>query len=44
MRNFPKPFARLYFIYFATMMRELADQYDKDAEFDEHRDPFEEYS
>lgn len=32
------------FIYFATMMRELADQYDKDAEFDEHRDPFEEYS
>lgn len=32
------------FIYFATMMREIADQYDKDAEFDEHRDPFEEYS
>ena len=29
---------------FATAMRELADQYDADAERDERRDPFEEYS
>ena len=32
------------FICFATMMRELADQYDADAERDERRDPFEDYS
>ena len=29
---------------FATTMRELADQYDADAERDERRDPFEDYS
>lgn len=29
---------------FATAMRELADQYDADAERDERRDPFEDYS
>lgn len=29
---------------FATTMRELADQYDADAERDENRDPLEEYS
>ena len=32
------------FTRFATTMRELADQYDADAERDERRDPFEEYS
>ena len=32
------------FTRFATTMRELADQYDADAERDERRDPFEDYS
>ena len=32
------------FVRFAATMRELADQYDEDAERDENRDPLEEYS
>ena len=32
------------FTRFATTMRELADQYDADAERDERRDPFEDYA
>ena len=32
------------FVRFAATMRELADQYDADAERDENRDPLEEYS
>ena len=32
------------FVRFAATMRELADQYDGDAERDENRDPLEEYS